>query len=546
MHNVESRGTRHTLLAAGFAASLIALVGSCILNFRYGHALARTNTDGLIFGMLAIASDVFMATSLFFYFEAKKKRQAVQMLAAIVVWGATTLFAGVAAISQASMNRIDAVAHRSAASTAYSDTREELTQAREQRKKLGNWTRPEATVRAEIEKHKTGRAWSASSECSEIGGKAQREFCAQYQTLVAELGSSQQVGRLDKRIEDLVSKSDTAIENNVSVTSEADPAAASIAMATGATQRAVQTGIIFGFAGLMLILCSIGPYITSAMLAGPTKQFVTIDATQPILPGIPEPTPLAQVEIKQLALPKPPAQAAPVLATPMPQGGEPSPEWRALLDAIDFPRKKLLGVPQRPKDGRAVLGWRFLVWLCAHGHLGEIETSQIDRLYDAFSLGDHRAQWPMRIVKAELRDAKKWVTVKDNQSPTLWIIRAPPMARLKEVLAKRGVVIPPTPAPLATAPQVPAEPTPKTSEEVADASAVPFVSPASGKPSRLQEAASDTPRRAIQGLAELQRKLLPNLEAMRKLERVTKAAWQSKMQQPHRKQLNRFSRARAA
>ena len=138
----------------------------------------------MIFGVLAISSDVFMAASLFFYFEAKKRKQYVQMAAAIVVWGTTTAFAGVAAISQASMNRIDAVAHRSAASTAYADTRTELTEARKVRDKIGVWVKTESAAKTEIDKHKTSRLWMHSSECQEIAGKTQREYCSQYQTLV--------------------------------------------------------------------------------------------------------------------------------------------------------------------------------------------------------------------------------------------------------------------------------------------------------------------------------------------------------------------------
>ncbi len=328
--------------------------------------------------------------------------------------------------------------------------------------------------------------------------------------------------------------------------------------------------LTFGLVGVgtmqvMLVLVGIaclelgggfGPFCFFAYAFGISLHSLTLSkaeeaaataAASPATPGV-----LVPMEAVKppLALPKP-AAATPVVQT----ATEPSPEWRALLDAIGYPRKKTVGVPLREKDGRAVLGWRFLVWLCAYGHIGEHTAEQVDRLYDTYTMGDHRMQWPMRIVKAELRDAKKWVSVRDSKSPTMWVIAAPPLARLKEVLAKRKVVtIPPTLAEPATAPQGrKAAPQATTKAEVADEStAAPFVcSPVSGKPSKpLSGAANDAvSRKPIGGLAELQARhipaLAPNLDAMGRLERANKAAWTARMITPHRI-THRFSRARAA
>jgi hypothetical protein len=438
MHSVDSRGTRFTLLAVGFVASLFALVASSILNFRYGHQLSRTPEDGMIFGVLAIVSDVFMAISLFYYFEAKQRRQFTMMLAAIVVWAATTAFAGVAAISQASMNRIDAVAHRAAASTAYSDTRTELTEARKARGFVPQ-NRGEAVVKAEINKAKIDRQWTLSNECADPAGKTARTYCSALETLNVELGYAMQAAKLDKRIEELIAKSDTAIANNVSVTSEADPAAATLAGATGYSQRSVQSAIVFGFAGLMLILCSLGPYITSSMLhsysAKPDKRVaVTIEGE--VLPPTQPDAIKAAAPAPQLALPKPEA--------PIPLRAEPSPEWRALLDAIDFPKKKPgMREPKRAQDAREhVLGLRWMVWMAAYDRTGDFTSQDIERMYDEYTSADWRSGWGVNVAKSELRTmGKKWVTVKDSRPPTMWTIERPKLAHVRDMLLKRQAAL---------------------------------------------------------------------------------------------------------
>lgn len=439
MHDVQSRGMRFSLLAAGFIASMFALVGSCFLNYRYGHALARTPEDGTIFGVLAIASDVFMAASLFYLFEAKKRRQWAQVVAALIVWIATTAFAGIAAISQASMSRIDAVAHRQTTATTYSDTRTELTEARAQRKGLGNWSRAETAIRSEIEKHKIRREWIASSECTEISGKGQREYCANYQTLIGELGSTQQANKLDKRIEELVAKSDKMASSNVAVASEADPAAATLAGATGYSQRSVQSAIVFGFATLILTLCSLGPYITSSMLSVDDRPRV-IDAEATDI------TPLVDAkleEAKPLAIAAPPKPKGAKVETVPPT--DPGPEWRALLVSLGFPgdgwqppRDKRGDFVLREKDHPQVAAWRFFCYAQATGFLGEFTPEQIDEAISRVAKCDFRVETGSRVVKPELEAIKRWV--RKEGPPVRWVLKPAPIDAVKAMLVNRKIL----------------------------------------------------------------------------------------------------------
>jgi hypothetical protein len=299
--------------------------------------------------------------------------------------------------------------------------------------------RGEAVVKAEINKANIDRQWTLSNECADPAGKTARTYCSGLETLNVELGYAMQASKLDKRIEELVGKSDTAIANNVSVTSEADPAAATLAGATGYSQRSVQTSIIFGFAGLMLILCSLGPYITSSMLHGysakPDKRVaVTIEGE--VLPPTPPDAIKAEAPKPQLALPKPEA--------PIPLRAEPSPEWRALLDAVDFPRKKPgMREPKRPQDAREhVLGLRWMTWIAAYDRTGTFSAADIERLYSEFVAADSREPWGINVAKAELRTmGKKWVTVRDSRPPTTWTIERPKLAHVRDMLLKRQAAL---------------------------------------------------------------------------------------------------------
>lgn len=457
MHDVQSRGMRFSLLAVGFLASMFALVGSCFLNYRYGHTLARTPEDGMIFGALAIASDVFMAASLFYLFEAKKRRQWAQVLAALTVWIATTAFAGLAAVSQASLNRIDAVAHRLTAATTYSDTRTELTEARKTRGFIPPH-RAEAVVNAEINKAKINRLWLTTNECVSIGGKTAREYCSGIETLNIELGYAMQASKLDRRIEELVAKSDKMAASNVAVASEADPAAASLSDATGYSQRSVQTAIAFGFAGLILTLCSLGPYITSSMLDSHDRREV-IDAEAKDI----TPQPVVEEPPKPLAIAAPPRPKA-AKVEPQPSA-DPQPEWIALLASLGFPEttwqppRDVRGdFILRPQDDPLIAAWRFFVYAQSTNMIGEFTPDQIDEGLARFAKCDFRDPTGSRVVKPELENIRRWI--KKEQPPTRWIIKAAPIDAVKQMLANRKVpmMVPSqSPATVETKPAAPTE-----------------------------------------------------------------------------------------
>jgi hypothetical protein len=124
----------------------------------------------------------------------------------------------------------------------------------------------------------------------------------------------------------------------------------------------------------------------------------------------------------------------------------PTPDWRALLDRIDFPpggaRHK---GPRRPKDRRDHAALRFLVWMGAYREVGDFPQDRLVDLYLEFCSADHREQWGHNIIKAGLADLGKKIAVRYNgPHGVTWSIVPPAVDRLASLLEKRGVIEPGT------------------------------------------------------------------------------------------------------
>lgn len=527
MHDVEHKGLRYTLASAGLAASLIFLMASGVANYRYGYNLARTPTDGVMYGIAAAAGDVFMAATPFFLFAAIRNRAYLQAFAAFIVWVATTLFAAQAAVSHASVNRMDAVSARTVAATTYADAREELLQARRERGFIPQH-RPSDTLKAEMERHKTNRHWTNTNECTEPAGKAQRDFCAQYHVLNGEMGYALQASKLDARIEALTNKSDNVAANNTSVQSEADPGARTISVMSGIDIRTVQGMSIFMVAFLILIGAGLGPYISTSVIEihQSRRRPVTIEGE------------IIHADLKadaQRALPAPGksagAQPTPDKPLPAPQLArpEPAPEARKILDAIAFPRSRLTG-ERRPKEDAHRTALRYLGWLYAYDLTGKHSVDAFDDFYKQFVLFDHRDECGLRVVKPELRNFARFIATGGN--PVVWEIKPQPLAKVIALLEKEKI----------------ASSAPKPAE--GDSKVIrPFGADAGAAPD-APSAAVETPvapiaKGPVKGLAQLSR-YMPDMDSLRAMARTQKREWQQRFMTADRKQQNRHRRSRAA
>jgi len=532
MHDLEHKWARWLIAGGGLLASLMLLSASALMNWRFGCTLGRTPFDCQIYGWASACADILLAASPFFFFAAVSNREPMRALAASIVWAMCLCFAAISALGHAATNRLDSMSVREVAATTYADTRTELEEARKARGFVPDLKgRNEAGIRAEIERIKIDRKWVGSNECTEISGRAEREYCAQYQTLQSDLGNARQAAKLDARIATLVSKSDTLGTGNTAVKSEGDPQAKIISLLSGLNLKTVQGALTALIAAMILCCAGFGPYVSMSVLSR-RRRYVVVPANAIITqPGDNEAPAAAFVPKERKLLVAPPVTAPKMVYVARP---DPGPEGRALLASIGYPQKKLSEL--RPKDDRAHLALRFLTWLTVCGLKGDHTAEQIDDLYAEFAATDCREPWGIRIVKAELSDHRKWVTVKQTRSaatdatkrPSIWTISPPTLPRLRELLVKKGVIGEPPP------------------EDKKKGTVVPFGEAASEPKAPASEAADqpiDVPPQPVKGRAELQRRFRPDLDSMRALAREQKRAWQQRIWSRDRKQTNRMIRS---
>jgi len=261
---VETKGAsmaRHALGVLGVVAAGILLAVSAAMNYRFGFSLGKTALDGQIYGAASAAADCFKALVPFFFFAAIRNRMWSQALAAGLVWAVVTGYSMTSALGHAALNRLDTTGQRAVEAAHYKDLRADSKRAQEQL----TWIpahRPAETVTAELNVLKAQRHWLLTHECTEVSGKAAREFCQQFYKLNAEFASAQQSQKLESRIADISAKlANTAVGT---VMAEADPQASVLSKITGIGVDKVQTALTIFVALLIEIGSGFGMYVAFA------------------------------------------------------------------------------------------------------------------------------------------------------------------------------------------------------------------------------------------------------------------------------------------
>jgi hypothetical protein len=252
---------RHALGVLGVIAAGILLAVSAAMNYRFGFSLGKTALDGQIYGAASAAADCFKALVPFFLFAAVRNRMWSQALAAALVWTVVTGYSMTSALGHAALNRLDTSGQRAVEAANYKDLRADAKRAQDQL----TWIpahRPAETVSAELNVLKAQRQWLLTKECTEVSGKAGREFCQQFHKLNAEHASGLQAQKLEGRIAEIGVK--LAKSAGGTVMAEADPQASVLAKLTGLDVEHVQTALTLFVALLIEIGSGFGMYVAFA------------------------------------------------------------------------------------------------------------------------------------------------------------------------------------------------------------------------------------------------------------------------------------------
>ena len=252
---------RHVLGLMGVVAASILLAVSAAMNYRFGFSLGKTAVDGQIYGLASAAADCFKALVPFFFFAALRNRMWSQALAAALVWAVVSGYSMTSALGHAALNRLDTSGKRAVEAAAYADLRADSKRAQEQL----SWVpqhRPVDTVQSELNGLKGQRAWANTAGCSDVSGKANREFCQQFYKLNGELGSAQEAQKLETRISEIGAR--LAKTPGGTVLTEADPQASVLAKLSGLKLEMVQTALTLFVALLIEIGSGFGMYVAFA------------------------------------------------------------------------------------------------------------------------------------------------------------------------------------------------------------------------------------------------------------------------------------------
>ncbi len=299
-----------------------------------------------------------------------------------------------------------------------------------------------------------------------------------------------------------------------------------LATFTGIDYSTVQVLRMVYFGALLLIIKSFAFPLLAYFWSPQEAKVIDLEPEDPRSAVLTEVKP-ALAAPRLLALGKPADTPKPAF----PPRPEPGSDAKRLLEAIDFAPPYYRG-PERDKDARDHVAWRFLAWVTAHGLGGEHNNEKMDSMLDEFAATDHRPAWASRVVKAELQSlGKGFATTKQASVPradggrdraTHWVIVPPTIPKLMALLEKNKVVV--------------AKPTAAT-KEAATVIRPPFGNAAGDAPDATPAAAPKA-----KGMS----RFVPDIAGMQALVRQQKRDWQQRFASRDRKQANRMRRSRAA
>ncbi len=205
-----------------------------------------------------------------------------------------------------------------------------------------------------------------------------------------------------------------------------------ISEVTGLDRHSVALAYMAYLALLLVVVETVGWPAVGYMWRNGGRKPETVQEQPESPPQLPPPSAIPEAKAPQLANAAPPGKVITLRA-------EPTPEWRALLDEIDYPKKRLKEL--RRKDKRDHLGLRWMTWIAAYKEGGEqLSVEYVDNLFTDFCNGDFRVSWADRIAKMELVALGPRYVTRTTWSPVTWTIKPPTIERMRAMLVKAGVI----------------------------------------------------------------------------------------------------------
>lgn len=251
---------------AAFGAAVVLVAISCAMNYKFGTTMGRTPEDGHIYGLAAVAADVLKALSPFVIVAAFRRKLWANFTAGIAVFLVVGAFALVGALGHLSLNRNDVTGKREVASTDYKELRSDEKRLNQNLAWIPQH-RGVATIEADMRTAELQRMWTLTARCGNVQNAAGRQFCGDYNKLVAELGSAREAASIDAKLKEVKTKL-AKFESGVV---EADPQASSLSKLTGFEMGSVQIALLLLFVALLEVGSGLAPFAAAALIKSDIK-----------------------------------------------------------------------------------------------------------------------------------------------------------------------------------------------------------------------------------------------------------------------------------
>ena len=292
------------LLALGF------MTVTAVINWRYGQLLGREPTDQLIYAATSMLGDISKAVVPFFIWWAVKNKRGGVAIAGTAVWLLASGYSLTSLLGFAEFNRASTSGTISAKSSDYRDLRTELERKQKEREAFGTFE-PASVVDGKLAAQQQDKRWTTSQECKDATTPTSRDFCASYNTMLAEKSKAIEATRLDGEIDALRQKV-SALAGSARI-ADGDAQASALGRLSGWQLLSVQTGLSVSFVVMLELGSSLGLFIAlnhgelqRAVRESVDKKAGKSNAARPTPPDIVRPVPAVSDKVgPSRALPAP-------------------------------------------------------------------------------------------------------------------------------------------------------------------------------------------------------------------------------------------------
>lgn len=217
------------------------LLAAAVMNWRYGLGLGRSDSDQMLFALIAAGVDVMKVLLPFFLvWSFKNGRWLVSILCSI--WLVATMSYSIAGVAgYLDLNRSLVASKAEVHRAEVGDTAEQLEHRRQQLARIGV-AEPVAVARQKLEAIRQDPRWRTTRDCATPRTEDARAFCGEARAAQVEYAKSGEAARLRAEIDAIRSRS--MGHHRTAVARDGDHRSAAVSHVTGWGREVIEIGLV--------------------------------------------------------------------------------------------------------------------------------------------------------------------------------------------------------------------------------------------------------------------------------------------------------------